>query len=284
MDFFLHLVVTIGLWIPISMGYTLLFGKGQVMHFGPIGVSVACGYAIFVTLGATGSYIAGIAMGILVGTAVSLIFAWLALRLENDGLGVMSIAVHLAAMVIVLNWTDVTRGALGIPRIPRMPFLETLPMFALAVTLASLFWIALFVWADRSALGRQMQALSESESFAKAMGVSRAKVHTIAFVLLGLAIVSDNVFFAQYIHLLHPNDYHFPTFIFLLAIVVAGKPGSMVGAVLSSILLVLLREGLRFIDLPISVLGPMRLLLFGVILLTAVYVRRDTLFPQKRTV
>jgi ABC-type branched-subunit amino acid transport system permease subunit len=58
----------------------------------------------------------------------------------------------------------------------------------------------------------------------------------------------------------------------------------MKGVLSSTILLVLLKEGLRFVPLPIAVLGPLRLILFGIILLTAVYVRRDTLFPVQRTV
>ena len=66
--------------------------------------------------------------------------------------------------------------------------------------------------------------------------------------------------------------------------VVAGKPGSVLGVTFSTVLLVLLKEGLRFLPLPTAVLGPVRLLLFGIILLVAVYVRRDTLFPQQRTV
>lgn len=67
-------------------------------------------------------------------------------------------------------------------------------------------------------------------------------------------------------------------------IVVAGKPGSVLGVTLSTILLVLLRESLRFLPLDPTMIGPVRLLLFGLILFAAVWVRRDSLFPQQRTV
>ncbi len=67
-------------------------------------------------------------------------------------------------------------------------------------------------------------------------------------------------------------------------IIVAGKPGSVLGVTLSTILLILLKEGLRFVSLAPSILGPVRLILFGMILLAVVYWRRDTLFPKQRSI
>jgi branched-chain amino acid transport system permease protein len=284
MDYALHIIIEITNWIPICLGYSLLFGRGKVLHFGPMGLSLAVGYGIFLTLMATGSYALGVLMGTLIALLLSCVFAWLSFRLKPDGLGVITIAAHLAIISIVLNWTSVTRGALGIVRIPRLGIIETLPSFALLSTLVALFWIGVFLWAQKSAIGRQLSALAEHEWHAAALGINRKTVHLIAFILLGLAITSDNFFFAQYTHLLHPADYQFPSFIILMMLVVAGKPGTVWGVLLSTILILLLKESLRFLDVPIAILGPMRLLLFGIILFVAVWVRRDTLFPQKRTV
>ncbi len=93
-----------------------------------------------------------------------------------------------------------------------------------------------------------------------------------------------NFFYGQYVQFIAPNDFQFPTFIFLLMIVVAGGPGSVWGCTIGTTLLILLREGLRFLPLEASLVGPIRLMLFGVILLTAVWIRKDTLFPAKRSV
>jgi len=284
MEFFWHLVAIIGMTLPNVLGFNLIFGKGKIFHFGPLGVSTVATYATFVTLQVTGNWLLAIVVGLLGSLLISALFAWLSFRLEPDGLGIMTIAMHLALLTVVLNWTGLTRGALGIPKIPRLPYLEELAPFALVVTLIAALWFALLCFLDRGPFGRALEALAEQEWYAEALGIDRVRVHLIAFLLGGVGALLTNLFYVQYVRLAHPNDLTFPFLIFLIMVVVAGKPGSMKGVLSSTILLVLLKEGLRFVPLPIAVLGPLRLILFGIILLTAVYVRRDTLFPVQRTV
>ena len=284
MSFLFHLLSVIAIALPAQLGYTFVFGRGKILHFGPLGVSVIAAYGTFLTLNSTGSFLLGLCVGVAMAVIFSLLFAWLSFRLDPDGLGIMSIAVHLTLFTIVINWTSFTRGALGLPRIPRLPFAESAASFALFTTFIACLWILLFLWLDRTKLARQVSALAEGEWHAKALGISRIRAHLIAFIILGLTLASDNFFYAQYYHLLHPSDYYFPAFVSLLMIVVAGKPGSTLGAIIATILLTLLKEGLRFLPFPSTVLGPLRLMLFGVILLGAVWIQRDTLFPRKRTI
>ncbi len=284
MSFLLHIISMICITIPLSLAYTFLFGRGKIFHFGPIGVGLVCAYASFLTLNATGSFLFAILAGIVAGTLCGALFAWLSFRLEADGLGILSLAIHLMFLNIILNWQSLTRGALGLPRLPRLPFLETHGGFALGISIIALAWIVFFVWLDRTRLARQMSAIAEQEWHAMSLGISRTRAHLLAFLILGLALANDNFFYPQYLHLLYPTDYGFPGFITLMMIVVAGKPGSIPGAVIATILLTTLKEALRFVPLTPDLLGPMRLLLFGVILLAAVWYRRDTLFPKKRTI
>jgi ABC-type branched-subunit amino acid transport system permease subunit len=90
--------------------------------------------------------------------------------------------------------------------------------------------------------------------------------------------------YLQLTGILHPSDYMFPTLVFAMTCVVAGGPGSVVGVTIATALLVTLREGIRFLPLPVGLVGPLRLFLFGTILLTAIYLRRKKLFPLRRTV
>ncbi len=284
MAFTLHIIAITAMTIPSVLGYNLIFGKGKILHFGPIGVSVVTSYATFVTLGWTGSYLAAVVAGILAALLVSAFFAWLSFRLEADALGILTIAVHLAFLTLILNWPAVTRGALGIPNIPRMPWITSPEAFAAVVTGVAACWVVILWLLNRSAYGRQLQALAEHEWHAKSLGIDRYRMHLMTFLIGGLCAVSASIFYPQYIHLLHPSDYGFPFLIFFVMCVVAGKPGSVLGVTLATVLLTLLKEGLRFLPFSATIMGPMRLLLFGIILLAAVWYRRDTLFPQKRTI
>ena len=284
MNFYWHLLFTVANWIPTILAYNLIFGKGKVLHFGPMGVILVSSYASVLTLQATGSFVLAFFAGLSGATIISALFAWLSFRLEPDGFGMLSIAVHLMILAIVLNWTSLTRGALGIPKIPRMEALESLPAIALTMTAIAVLWIMFMLWLDRSSFGRQIAALAEHEWHAQSLGISRIRIHLIAFLIAGLAATIVSLFYVQYVGLLHPNDYLFPTFIFYVMCVVAGNPGSVKGVTLSIIALTLLKEGLRFIDIPANIKGPTLLIIFGLILFAAVWWRRDTIFPVQRSV
>ncbi|MDA1292448.1 MAG: branched-chain amino acid ABC transporter permease [bacterium] len=284
MDFFLHIIVLIGTFLPTILGYNLVFGKGKILHFGPMGVSVITGYCFIVTLKSTGSFSLAILSGLIAVTLISLLFAWLSLRLDQDAFGVMSIAVHLSALAVVLNWNSLTRGALGIPQIPRPEFLSSVADFAIAAIILSIVTVYIVRKIDKSSFGRQLQALAEHEWHAKSLGIDRNRVHVLAFIICGIGIFLSNLIYLPYLTLLHPNDYQFAGMVFYVMIVVAGMPGSVWGATLSTVLLLALREAVRFAPLSASVLGPVRLMLFGFILFVAVYYRRDTLFPKQRSI
>lgn len=284
MNFLLHLLSITAVSLPGILGYNLVFGKGKIFHFGPVGISLASAYATFLTLSVTGSYATAILAGFAAAAIPALLTAWLSLRLDPDGLAIMTIALHLAALAVILNWTSLTRGALGIPRIPRLPFLASPLSFALGASAIAATW-TVFLWLlDRSRFGRMLAALAEHEPAAAAIGISRTRVHTIAFLIAAIGAALSGMLLPQYLHLLHPSDYAFASLIFLVMVTVAGKPGSVRGVLFSTLLLTLLKEGLRFLPLPLGLLGPLRLLLFGTILLVAVFLRRDALFPQPRSI
>jgi len=284
MDFLWHILALIGMTIPHALGMNLIFGKGKIFHFGSIGVSVFTVYPIFIVLRATGSYPLALLVGFVAAMVISAFFAWLSLRLEPDGFGVISIAVHLSLLAVVLNWQSLTRGALGIPHIPRMPYLDSVADFAIFSLIITVAWVICIWYIDRSSFGRQLSALAEHEWHARSLGINRARVHLSAFLIGGVGAFLVSMQLPQYLSLLHPNDYQFPVLIFYIMIVVAGRPGSVWGVTLAAILLTILKEALRFVPLAPGILGPGRLILFGFILFAVVYWRRDVLFPHERKV
>lgn len=284
MDFLWHIIAITCMTIPHALAYNLVFGKGKILHFGPIGVSLVASYAVVLTAIHTGSFTAAILAGILSIIVLSLFLAWLSLRLDQDAFGVMTIAVHLSLLAVILNWNGLTRGALGVPGVPRFAFLGSVQSFAIAAAFVSFLFVLALRAIDKSSFGRQLQALAEHEWHAKSLGINRTKVHIIAFLIAGVGALATAVLFPQYLTFLHPNDYQYPFLVFFITIVVAGNPGSVYGVLISTILITVLKEALRFLPLPAAMMGPIRLILFGVILLVVVYWRRDTLFPKQRSI
>lgn len=284
MDFFLHIIALAGCLLPGVITYNIVFGKGKIFHFGPIGVSILVAYVLVLTLQATGSFALAFLAGLATASAISLVFVWLSLRLEPDSMGVMSLAVHLALLAVALNWNSLTKGALGISRIPRSPFLDSVLAFAIVGVIASVVCIVLVRKLDASAFGRRISALAEHVWYAKALGVNQATVYMIAFLVAGVGVTISEFLFVQYITLLHPNDYGFSALVFRIMIIIAGKPGSVWGVALSTVLLMSLREAIRFIPMAPTLVGPVRLILFGLILFIALWIRKDNVFPQERRI
>lgn len=284
MTYILHIIITMAYSIPNTLGYNLVFGRGKILHFGPIAVSLVSAYGIFLVQRYTGSYVIGIAMGAVASAALSLFFSWLALRLDSDALGILTIACHLAVIAVILNWTTLTRGALGISQIPRMPGLLTMESFAAVSVLVAVAWTFLLFRIDRSSLGRSLKALGENRVHAESIGISRKTVYMKAFLIAGAGSLISSIFFPQYIGLLHPNDYGFSSLIFFLMCIIAGKPGNVLGVTLAVVLLTILKEGIRFVPMSSGLVGPLRLILFGIILIVAVYIRRKEIFPMQRSV
>lgn len=284
MNFLLHIIVLIGLTLPSALGYNLVFGKGKILHFGPVGVSIISAYASVITLLQTGSFLAAFLAGLSAATIVSLVFWYLSLRLDSDSFGVLSIAVHLSLLAVILNWNSVTRGSLGIPKIPRLPFLNDVGDFALfcSFVAAMLAWLLLRI--EKSTFGRRLSALAEHEWYAGALGIEKKSTHVTAFLVAAFCAAVGNFLYPQYLTLVHPNEYQFSVLVFFVTIVVAGGPGSVKGVTISTVLLTFLKELIRLLPLSPTALGPVRLLLFGVILFAAVFWRRDSLFPQTRRI
>ncbi|PIQ76092.1 hypothetical protein COU78_05845 [Candidatus Peregrinibacteria bacterium CG10_big_fil_rev_8_21_14_0_10_49_24] len=285
MDFLLHIIIMACLTLFPLLGYNIVFGKGKILHFGQEAQSLMAVYTLWVlVVQFQQPFLLALLASLLTTTMLSLLLAQLSFRLEPDGFGVMSIALHLAVLSIILNWQSVTRGALGIPRIPRGILPSSLERYALVVVLGAIAWYFFLRRLERSSFGRNLVALSEHEWHAESLGISRKKVHTIAFLLAGTGSMISAILFPPYIFLLSPLDYNFQHMIFFVMCAVAGGPGSLRGVTLAIFLIIFLREGLRFMGLPADILGPVQIMSFGLILFVAVCVRRDTLFPKQRTV
>jgi branched-chain amino acid transport system permease protein len=224
MNYLLHIIVMTGMNIPVVLGLNLILGRGKILYFGSVGVSLFTAYAIFLTLRIIGSYPIAVLAGLLMAMSLCWLFAWVAIRLDGDAFGILSISAHLSMLAIVINWTSVTRGTLGLTHIPHIPGLQSLPVLALVIIFVTGSYTFVMWRIHRGQLGRALGALAENRLHAESLGISRMKITILAFLIAGVGIVISNTFYPQYIGLLHPNDYLYQVLIFDLMCVVAAAP------------------------------------------------------------
>jgi branched-chain amino acid transport system permease protein len=188
------------------------------------------------------------------------------------------------------NGPALTNGPNGIPAIPDLSVggfdfgevhtLAGIPLgrfsnyyFLLLVLIA--FVILIFVRLNDSRIGRGWVAIREDERAAEAMGVNVFGLKLLAFAvgasLAGLA----GTIKAHQDTSVSPDQYIFLESAFLLAAVVLGGMGTVVGVLVGATILKLLPEKLREVN-------DYRLLVFGLLLVLMMRFRPEGLIANKR--
>jgi branched-chain amino acid transport system permease protein len=288
-EYTLHLAILVGIYSILAQSFNLTIGLGRQFNLAHVAA-----YAIGAYTTALGSVDFGLGFfECLIGSALlSGLFAFLlggiALRLAGDYFAIGTLAFSSIISALLINWKSLTRGVLGIPGIPR-PQIGTrifddnsyflLMVLLLAIGAQGIFYL-LFV----SPFARVLRAQAQNRLATMALGRDVRMANTVAFFISSFFAGVAGSLFAFYLNYIDPSSFAFSEMVFLLSIVVVGAPGSFWGCLGATVLLVLLPEPLRFIDMPSSVLGPLRQLLHSIVLVSVVWFNRARLFPAQREV
>ncbi len=226
---------------------------------------------------------------ILVALAVAVIAGILlgspTLRLRGDYLAIVTLGFGEIIRVTANNLESITLGPRGIASIPH-PAIEVGPINIQWGTLLDnkYYWLLLFfvvVWIvaitllDRSRIGRAWVAIREDEVAAAAMGVPVVRMKLTAFAIGACTAGVGGVIYAQQINSISPGTFTIIQSILILTMVVIGGMGSIPGALLGSVLIVLVPEIFRGFQ-------EYRFFYFGIALIVIMIFRPQGLLPSKR--
>ncbi len=288
-DYSVHLLILIGIYLILSQAFNLTFGLGKLFNLAHIAAYAIGAYAtaLLSTDGGQGFWVC-VVVSILLSGLFALSIGAIALRLTQEYFAIGTIAFSSVVSALLINWKSLTRGVLGIPGIPRpelwgYDFYENRNFLWLVYGAAIIVHVILFIL-FRGPFARTLRAQAESEEAALSIGKHTRLTRNLSFFISSAIAGLAGSFFAYYLNYIDPSSFAFPEMVFVLTIVVVGKPGSFWGVVLASAFLILLPEPLRFTNFDSSILGPMRQLLHAVILFAVVWWKRETLFPVERKI
>jgi branched-chain amino acid transport system permease protein len=289
MEYAIYLATLVCLYCLLAQSFNLVFGLGKLLNLAHIASYAIGAYTTALLSTDLGwGFFACLALSAILTGFFALLIGAISLRLEHDYFAIGTLAFSAVVTAILINWKELTRGVLGIPGIPRPDFwgidfynnLNFLTLLFIITVISMLIVWLLF----KSRIGFALRAQSESESAVKALGISVLAVRNDAFILASMLAGVAGCLFAYLLNYIDPSSFGLHEMVFILSIVVLGKPGSFFGCIFATIFLVLLPEPLRFLDLPSHYLGPLRQLIYAVILFVVLYIRRTTLFPVERKV
>ena len=244
--------VLLALSLNLVIGYTGQLNLGQSAFFA-IGAYVST--ILIKTYGWNFwlAAIAAIAAAGLVGVAL----AAFAVRLRGHYLAIASLGFAVITYQVLINWEDVTEGVRGIYGI-LPPVSNTVGLFYLIAGIALLVY-ALLDNLVRSPVGDTLRAIREDEISAASLGVHSAVWKAFAFGL-GAAIAGlAGVFYPGFVGTLVPDAFGIIESFTMMAMVIVGGMGTMIGPVIGAIVLTFLPELLRGV-------GELRLMIYGLAL------------------
>ena len=269
--YFIHLLILIGIYIilcaslNLTLGYTGLLNLGHIAFFG-VGAYTS---AILTKMGVAFG-LAFLAAGIIASFCG--IFVYFATKkLKGDYLALATLGFTFVVHSLMVNWISLTRGPLGIagitkPTIFGILLTSNIAFLILVFVLCMLSLVVLWLIVS-SPFGRLLQAARDDDLGLRVLGKNtyllKYKVMAIAAFFAGIA----GSLFAHYITYIEPGSFTLTQIVFVLTILIVGGLASLKGSAVACIILVLLPELLRFISMPSAVLGPLRQILYALILL-----------------
>jgi branched-chain amino acid transport system permease protein len=215
------------------------------------------------------------------------------LRLKGDYLAIVTLAFGEIIRLVLINWTEVTKGTFGISGIAKASVFgiwsfdvsaanNFAKVFGLPMSSAYykifLFYLALAlcmlaafvtIRLRRMPIGRAWEALREDEIACRSLGINTVTTKLTAFATGAMFGGIAGSFFAVRQGFVSPESFVFLESAIILAIVVLGGMGSLVGIAVAATVMIGGTELLREMDFLKQIFGPeftpelYRMLIFG---------------------
>ena len=265
----LGLNITVGLAGLLDLGYIAFFAVGSYTY-ALLSKNFDLGFWTCLPLGG----LMGMLFGIVLGFPI--------LRLRGDYLAIVTLGFASITKIVLENWDTVFGGAAGIANIPRPELFgmaldgRQKAVYSYYIVLA-LVGITILVTTrlKNSRIGRAWMALREDEIACVAMGVDMARTKLSAYALGAFWAGLVGVIFAAHNSFINPDSFTFMDSAMILAMVVLGGMGSILGVIIASLALKLLPEYLR-------TFAEYRMLVFGAVMVLMMIFRPQGLISNMR--
>lgn len=279
-----NLIITIGLFTILSLGLGLNIGFTGLLNLGHIAFFGIGAYtSALLSLAGAPFGAAMLAAGFLAAVSAGLL-TFAVRKLQGDYLAVATLGFHFVVGSLLLNLQHITRGPLGLPGIPKPEIfgmlVKTPQEYALLVIVCVVVLAGIMYKITSSPYGKLLQAIRDDEVGLSVFGknIFRLKVESmmIAAFLAGLA----GSLFAHYLSYIDPATFDIGKLVIVLTIIIVGGLASFKGTLIATVVIILIPEALRFVEMPSHMLGPMRQLLYAGLLLGILLVRPRGLFGK----
>ncbi len=287
--YLIHICVMAGLFAILALGLNFQLGSTNVVNF-----ATAASYGI----GAYASALLAVHfqisfwLGLLIGGGLASLFGLLlgipCMKTKDYYLSLVTIAFGLIIYILLINFTW-TGGPNGIPNIPPPSlfdhsFKDPLRVFGYHLPFQSNYYylILLLVGGSlfvayrlhHSRVGLTWNAIREDEIAARCHGIDVTWYKILAFCIDAFFGGVAGTVYSHYIGFISPENFAFIVSVVVVTMVILGGMDNVFGVIIGAILLTILPEKFRAFE-------DLRVLIYGIIIITMLRFRPQGLFPQK---
>jgi branched-chain amino acid transport system permease protein len=207
------------------------------------------------------------------------------IRLVRIFFAVATLSVGEIIILVITNWYDLTRGPMGVRGIPGFSAFgfdlggALSSYYVVAVVMTACVWIVHRL--SHTMYGNALRALREDDQAAGAMGLNVGMMKLTIFAISSALAGVAGALLAHSTNFISPDMFRLPESILILTMVVVGGLGSLPGAILGAIILILLPElGRDFGQLRMVVVGTV--LFLSILLMPKGVIGEVTAFSMMR--
>ncbi|WP_323000332.1 branched-chain amino acid ABC transporter permease [Castellaniella sp.] len=245
------------------MGYAGIFSMAHAIFFG-VGAYTAAYFALHFS----SSFFLAVPVAMVVAAVLSLVLALPALRVRGEYFVAASLGLQVLGVTIFAEWKSFTGGlggVIGIPPVELFGFVVVDPAYFVLLSVGCLMMVLLITNVLlRSSFGRNLKAIRDSESASHAFGKNVAVIKTLSVMISSALAAIAGALYAFYLGFINVESFTLDTSVLLMAMVIIGGTGTLLGPVVGTVLLMLLPSLFSYMwFLPSSEIGAIQQIAYG---------------------
>jgi branched-chain amino acid transport system permease protein len=256
---FERIIITMFINLNLVLGLQIFMGNGGILNFAHIGFMGIGAYASVLFSMTPQAKSIGLPdlypflnpihlpfwLSLLIGAGIAAIIAAIIsfplMRLSDAAAVITTFALLVIIHVVLVHWDNVTNGPQTLFGVDRYTYLWTSALWGIGfIILAYLF--------KESSIGLKLRASRDDEYAAATSGINIVIVRWLAFTLSAFMAGIGGGLWAHFITSFSPKAFYLTETFVILAMLVVGGPGGVSGAVIGTVVVTAVREGLRFVE------------------------------------
>jgi branched-chain amino acid transport system permease protein len=286
MNFLLAIIITALIFILVAQSWNLVYGYTDMLHLGHIGFFAIGAYtSALLTIQGVNFWIALIIAGTFAGF-IGFLLAIPTVRFKFDYLAIVTLGFGEIIRNIIINWSSLTRGPLGLPGIPSPTLFgitfDNNSSYLLLMILVTIVLGSFMYRIAHSPFGMILRSIKDNDIAAHTIG-KHINAYRIKILVMSAVIVAIiGAFFVHYTNFTEPNVYRLELMALIILAVFAGGPGKFWGTVIAAGIVITIRETFILIDfIPASITGPLMWIVLSLALVLILMYKPNGLFGKK---